>query len=147
MFDSNTVIYFGDQDEPTTFVDASKVTTIVKPSLFVPDVVPVYVRIGDWQSQPLDFIFTATKSANGDPVLQDAALQHAMGVVDQEPGKGAELLGHGAAAHGDVSTEEAASGKEEEAEAVEGDMEEVEEEEETTEDHGRRHGRGQQRRK
>jgi hypothetical protein len=58
-FTPNTVMKFGDYDEPTTFVSETEVTTIVKPSLFAPAAVPVLVRNGDVLSEPLDFTFTA----------------------------------------------------------------------------------------
>lgn len=61
-FFPGTVIYFGagiDQDEPTTWVSDTEVSTIVKPSLFFPDTVPVSVRYGPLKSEPVDFIFTA----------------------------------------------------------------------------------------
>jgi hypothetical protein len=54
-----TVIVFGNQDEPTTFVNAGEVTTIVKPLLFTPAVVPVCLRNGNYRTQPLEFTFTA----------------------------------------------------------------------------------------
>lgn len=56
-----TVIHFGagaDQDEPTTFVSDTEVTTTVKPALFVPDTVPVSVRYGPLKSETVDFTFT-----------------------------------------------------------------------------------------
>jgi hypothetical protein len=58
-FTKETVIKFGDYDEPTTFVSATEVTTGVKPSLFInPDTVPVLVHTGSLSSEPLDFTFT-----------------------------------------------------------------------------------------
>jgi hypothetical protein len=58
-FTSSTVITFGPTyDEPTTLVSDTEVTTIVKPSLFAPAVVPVTVRIGKLRSDPVDFTFT-----------------------------------------------------------------------------------------
>ena len=60
-FTKDTVIKFGNYDEPTTFVSATEVTTGVKPSLFVnPDTVPVLVHTGGVSSSPLDFTFTET---------------------------------------------------------------------------------------
>ncbi|MEY9179699.1 IPT/TIG domain-containing protein [Bradyrhizobium sp. USDA 313] len=58
-FDQSTTIIFGDYDEETTLVSATEVTTIVKPSLFAPAVVPVKLRNGPAYSDPLDFTFTA----------------------------------------------------------------------------------------
>lgn len=59
-FTKETVIKFGDYDEPTTFVSATEVTTGVKPSLFInPDTVPVLVHTGEIASDPLPFTFTA----------------------------------------------------------------------------------------
>jgi hypothetical protein len=60
-FVEGTVIYFGsttEQDEPTTLVSDTEVTTGVKPSLFAPAVVPVTVRTGKFLSDPVDFTFT-----------------------------------------------------------------------------------------
>jgi hypothetical protein len=58
-FTSSSVIYFGSEDEPTTLVSDTEVTTIVKPSLFVPDTVPVKIRTGTVYTDPVDFVFTA----------------------------------------------------------------------------------------
>ena len=58
-FTKETVIKFGDYDEPTTFVSTTEVTTGVKPSLFInPDTVPVLVHTGEVSSDPLTFSFT-----------------------------------------------------------------------------------------
>ena len=57
-FTSSSVIVFGQEDEPTTLVSESEVTTIVKPALFVPDVIPVTVRNGDQSSDPVNFTIT-----------------------------------------------------------------------------------------
>lgn len=57
-FDADTVIRFGDFDEPTTFVSDTEVTTIVKPSLFSPGTVPVQTHEGTIYSDPIDFTFT-----------------------------------------------------------------------------------------
>jgi hypothetical protein len=62
-FDATTVIKFGDFDEPTTLVSDTEVTTIVKPSLFVPGTVPVQTHEGPIFSDPLDFTFTAPVGA------------------------------------------------------------------------------------
>jgi hypothetical protein len=59
-FTPSSVIYFGVEDEPTTFVSDTEVTTIVKPSLFVPDTVPVKIQTGTVVTDPVDFVFTAT---------------------------------------------------------------------------------------
>jgi hypothetical protein len=52
------VIRFGSQDEPTTLVSETEVTTGVKPSLFAPAVVPVMVHNGPIRTDPIDFTFT-----------------------------------------------------------------------------------------
>jgi hypothetical protein len=58
-FRSNSVIIFGNEDEPTTFVSDTEVTTEVKPSLFAPATVPVIVRTpGLPDTDPVDFTFT-----------------------------------------------------------------------------------------
>lgn len=57
-FTKGTVIRFGDYDEPTTFIDDTEVQTGVKPSLFAPAVVHVYIHNGDIYSAPVDFTFT-----------------------------------------------------------------------------------------
>ena len=57
-FTSKTVINFGGEDEPTTLVSDTEVTTIVKPSLFAPAVVPVYLKHGPITTDPIDFTFT-----------------------------------------------------------------------------------------
>jgi hypothetical protein len=57
-FGSGAVILFGQEDEPTTLVSSSEVTTGVKPSLFSPAVVPVTIRSGGKVSQAVDFTFT-----------------------------------------------------------------------------------------
>ena len=57
-FDESSTIVFGEYDEPTTLsADRKSVSTGVKPSLFVPDTVPVLVRNGPARSAPLDFTF------------------------------------------------------------------------------------------
>jgi hypothetical protein len=57
-FTDKSVIMFGSVSEPTTFVSDTEVTTVVKPSLFAPAVVPVTVRNGASGSNALDFTFT-----------------------------------------------------------------------------------------
>lgn len=57
-FRSSSVIIFGNEDEPTTFVSDTEITTGVKPSLFAPAVVPVKVRTGPLDSNSVDFTFT-----------------------------------------------------------------------------------------
>jgi hypothetical protein len=57
-FTPRTVIRFGSQDEPTTLVSETEVTTGVKPSLFAPAVVPVMVHNGPIRTDPIDFTFT-----------------------------------------------------------------------------------------
>ena len=65
-FFSGSVLVFGENDEPTTFDEAAgTVSTIVKPSLFQPAVVPVKVRNATLVSDPSDFTFTAP--AGDDP--------------------------------------------------------------------------------
>jgi hypothetical protein len=62
-FAAASVIRFGPtQDEPTTFVSDTEVTTIVKPSLFAPAVVQVAVHNGDLWSEWATFTFTAAKT-------------------------------------------------------------------------------------
>jgi hypothetical protein len=56
-FDGNSVIVFGDVDEPTTLNEDGTVSTGVKPTMFAPAVVPVRVRNGPARSAPLDFSF------------------------------------------------------------------------------------------
>jgi hypothetical protein len=58
-FTPDCLIMFGAVAEPTTFVSATELTTIVKPSLFAPAVVPVTVRNGPMNSDAVDFTFTA----------------------------------------------------------------------------------------
>jgi hypothetical protein len=53
-----SVIHFGIEDEPTTFVSDTEVTTGVKPSLFAPAVIPVTIRTGNLVSDPVDFTVT-----------------------------------------------------------------------------------------
>jgi hypothetical protein len=62
-FTSGSVIYFGAEDEPTTLVSDTEVTTIVKPAMFVPDIVPVKIRTGTLYSDPIDFTFTASAAS------------------------------------------------------------------------------------
>jgi hypothetical protein len=57
-FTEQTVIIFNGFDEPTTLRPDGTLTTIVKPSIFGPGALPVSVRNGPLQSQPLDFTFT-----------------------------------------------------------------------------------------
>ena len=66
-FTKDTVMQFGAHDEPTTLVSATEVTTIVKPSLFVPDVVPVLVHTATETSEPLNFTFTAPEPTKAKP--------------------------------------------------------------------------------
>jgi len=61
-FTASTVIVWNGGDEPTTFVDAGLVQTIVDPSTASgPAVVPVGVRTGSLSSNTLPFSFTATE--------------------------------------------------------------------------------------
>jgi hypothetical protein len=55
---------FGSEDEPTTMVSDTELTTIVKPSLFAPATVPVTVRTGRFTSDPVDFTFTEPAEAS-----------------------------------------------------------------------------------
>jgi hypothetical protein len=65
-FTAESVIYFADQDEPTTLVSDTEVTTGVKPSLpWGAVTVPVYVRNGSLASEPLDFTFTEPVARRG----------------------------------------------------------------------------------
>ena len=62
-FTADTVIVFGQYDEPTTFISDTEVSTGVKPSIFAPAVVPVKVRNGPLGSNSLDFTFTEAGGA------------------------------------------------------------------------------------
>jgi len=63
-FTSATVIHFSDQDEPTTLISDTEVSTGVKPSLGWGAVsVDVYVKNGDLQSDALPFTFTEPTSS------------------------------------------------------------------------------------
>ena len=57
-FTSLSVIVFGQEDEPTTWVSETEVTTVVKPSLFVPAVIPVTVSNAGQLSAPVNFTMT-----------------------------------------------------------------------------------------
>jgi hypothetical protein len=58
-FRSSSVIIFGNEDELTTFVSDTEVTTGVKPSLFAPAVVSVKIRTpGLPDTDSIDFTFT-----------------------------------------------------------------------------------------
>jgi hypothetical protein len=58
-FSADSVIVFNGHDEPTTLISPTKVSTGVKPSLFVvPAECPVIVRNGDMDSNALTFSFT-----------------------------------------------------------------------------------------
>jgi hypothetical protein len=58
-FDATSVINFAGQDEPTTLVSDTEVTTIVKPSLPWGAVgVPVFIKGGGAETDPIDFTFT-----------------------------------------------------------------------------------------
>jgi IPT/TIG domain len=57
-FDQNSVIIFGEHDEPTTLTTEGTLTTMVKPSLFAPATVPVSVRNGPVHSDSIDFTFS-----------------------------------------------------------------------------------------
>jgi hypothetical protein len=73
LFDENTVIVFNGSPEPTTFVDATHVTTVVKPATASgPAVVPVLVRNGNEDSAPQNFTFTAAgQQQSEDPPPED----------------------------------------------------------------------------
>jgi len=62
-FTENSVIMFGQQDEPTTLISNTQVSTGVKPSLFAPATVPVKVRNGPATSNAVDFTFTEPAEA------------------------------------------------------------------------------------
>jgi hypothetical protein len=63
-FTADSVITFNGGDEPTTFVDANTVTTIVKPSTAgTPGQYPVTVRNANGESDPLEFEFTESNEA------------------------------------------------------------------------------------
>ena len=63
-FDRNTVIWWKDHPEPTTFVSPNEVTTLVRPdTIGAPEVLPISVRNGTVFSNVLDFEFTAPAAA------------------------------------------------------------------------------------
>ena len=63
-FDENTVIWWNDHPEPTTFVSENEVTTLVRPdTIFTPEVLPISVRNGTVFSNVLEFDFTAPAEA------------------------------------------------------------------------------------
>jgi len=65
-FTDSSVIHFSDHDEPTTFVSDTEVTTGVKPSLGWGEVaVPVTIKQGSYETDPLDFTFTAAPVTEG----------------------------------------------------------------------------------
>jgi hypothetical protein len=77
-FTDRSVIVFGSHDEPTTLVSDTEVTTIVKPSLFAPAEVPVWVRNGPSASDSVNFTFT-------EPELpRAAAAEHPEPVAEAE---------------------------------------------------------------
>ena len=58
-FSPQSVIMFAEQPEPVTFVSETEISTIVKPSLpWGAVTVPVLVKNGTLESDPLDFTFT-----------------------------------------------------------------------------------------
>lgn len=57
-FTGQSVIYFGNEDEPTTMVNDTTLTTIVKPSLFAPAEVPVTIKTGDLVTDAVNFTFS-----------------------------------------------------------------------------------------
>jgi len=64
-FDVNTVIWWNDHEEPTTFVSENEVTTLVRPdTIGGPAVLPVSVRNGAVFSDSLDFTFTGAQLAS-----------------------------------------------------------------------------------
>ena len=64
-FTDETVIKFGDFDEPTTLISDTEVSTGVKPSLFAPAAVPVCVRNGPLYSESQTFTFTEAGDGAG----------------------------------------------------------------------------------
>jgi hypothetical protein len=79
-FTPASVIQFGpaeDNDEPTTFVSSTEVTTGVKPSLFDPAVVPVTVRNGEASSNEVEFTFTEPLSDDEAPRAHRTTAHHA----------------------------------------------------------------------
>lgn len=64
FFTAESVIHFAGQDEPTTFTDASHISTGVKPSLWgAPVVVKCSVKNGSATSNEVDFEFTDASGA------------------------------------------------------------------------------------
>ena len=63
-FDENTVIWWNDHPEPTTFVSENEVTTLVRPdTILSPATLPISVFNGTVFSNVLDFEFTAAAAA------------------------------------------------------------------------------------
>jgi hypothetical protein len=64
-FNNETIIQFGQYDEPTTLISETEVTTIVKPSLFAPAVVPIRVHNKELYSTSVNFTFTSAQEGFG----------------------------------------------------------------------------------
>jgi hypothetical protein len=64
-FTPNSVIVFNGYDEPTDFHSETSIGTGVRPSIFGPGALPVYVRDANGNSNSLDFTFTAPIGARG----------------------------------------------------------------------------------
>jgi CMP-2-keto-3-deoxyoctulosonic acid synthetase len=64
-FTENSVIVFGQHDEPTTLISETQVSTGVTPSLFAPATVPVKVRNGPAESNEVNFTFTDPAASAG----------------------------------------------------------------------------------
>jgi hypothetical protein len=76
--DGQSVIVFAGNDEPTTFVDDTSLTTGVNMAVWLgPDVLPVQVRNFNQVSNTLDFTFTATREAAPAPERDDDKPTHA----------------------------------------------------------------------
>ncbi len=77
-FTNSSVIHFSDQDEPTTFISDTQISTGVKPSLGWGAVsVPVTVKQGSYETDPVQFTFSES-----DPVVGTASADFANGQED-----------------------------------------------------------------
>jgi hypothetical protein len=59
-FTPSTVIQFGGNDMPTTFVDDTTLTTEIDPANYDEAIYTVTVRLGPYEPTPLGFTFTST---------------------------------------------------------------------------------------
>jgi hypothetical protein len=78
-FTEESKIIWNGGEEPTTFVDAASVSTLVKPSTVSPDLelpfsLPVLVRTGDQETAELQFTFVAAAEPPAEPPVVDNTL-------------------------------------------------------------------------